>query len=120
MMPGMGMGMGMGTGSGRGTNEVNEMQSGKNYLILTVDWYAWVGRCVRQVGPYEYEFEQASKFDTNAGDVFGEIAAGDKGLRSRATYQHFQGKAILGMGRVAVFEWAGQLPQEYDTGSSRR
>lgn len=89
------------------------MEPGKNYLILTVDWYAWVGRCVRQVAPYEYEFEYVSKFDTNAGDVFGEIAAGDKDLRDRATYQHFRGSALLGLGRVGVFDWVGQLPQEY-------
>jgi hypothetical protein len=119
---GSGIGRGRGSGSGRGSGrgigrgrgrEIQHMESGKQYLILTVDWYAWVGRCVRQVGPYEYEFEKVSKFDTNAGDVFGEIAAGDRELRRRATYQHFQGKALLGLGRVAVFEWVGQLPQEY-------
>ena len=89
------------------------MEPGKCYLILTVDWFAFAGRCLRQIGPWEYEFEKVSKFDTNAGDVFGEIASGDKELRKRATYQHFTGKAILGMGRVAVFEWVGKLPQEY-------
>lgn len=89
------------------------MESGKCYLILTVDWFAFAGRCLRQIGPWEYEFEKVSKFDTNAGDVFGEIAAGDELLRQRASYQHFRGKAILGMGRVAVLEWVGQLPQEF-------
>ena len=89
------------------------MEPGKCYMILTVDWYAFVGRCVRQIGPWEYGFELVSKFDTNAGDVFGEIAAGDETLRRNATYQHFSGEAILGMGRVAVFEWVGALPQEY-------
>jgi uncharacterized protein (TIGR02996 family) len=113
---GSGIGSGIGSGRGRGT----EMEPAKNYLILTVDWYAWVGRCVRQVGPYEYEFEQVSKFDTNAGDVFGEIAAGDETLRRGCTYQHFQGKALLGLGRVGVFEWVGKLPQEYAGPAQRR
>lgn len=90
------------------------MESGKCYLILTVDWYAFAGRCLRQVNPWEYEFEKVSKFDTNAGDVFGEIAAGSEELRKGASYKHFQGKPILGMGRVGVFEWVGRLPQEYD------
>lgn len=86
------------------------MEPGNNYLILTVDWYAWVGRCVRQVAPYEYEFEKVSKFDTNQGDVFGEVAADLPGYRARCTFQHFAGKQLLGLGRVAVIEWAGELP----------
>ena len=88
------------------------MEPGKAYLIFTVDWFAWVGRMVRQIGPWEYEFESVSKFDTNAGDVFGEIAAGDAALRKGCTYQHFQGVCILGQGAVGKIPWVGKTPQE--------
>jgi hypothetical protein len=80
--------------------------------MLTVDWYAFCGRCLRQVSAFEYAFELVSKFDTNRGDVFGEIAAGDKELRRAASYQHFSGEVLLGHGRVAVLAWADKLPQE--------
>lgn len=88
------------------------MEVGKCYLIFTVDWFAWVGRMVRQIGPWEYEFESVSKFDTEQGDVFGEIAAGDMEMRRRCSYQHFQGKCILGQGAVGKIPWAGNTPQE--------
>lgn len=92
------------------------MRAGKNYMILTVDWYAWVGRCVRQVGPYEYEFEKVSKFDTNQGDVFGEVAADKPGFRERCSFQHFEDDPecphILGLGAVGKIAWKGKLPQE--------
>ena len=67
---------------------------------------------MRQIGPWEYEMESVSKFDTNSGDVFGEIAGGDDRLRRACTYQHFKGKCILGQGAVGKIPWAGKTPQE--------
>ena len=96
------------------------MQVGKAYLVFTVDWFAWVGRVVRQIGPFEYEFDSVSKFDTNNGDVFGQIAAGDMRLRRACTYQHFysfeeDGEMRyheLGQGAVGKIPWKGKTPQE--------
>lgn len=96
------------------------MEPGKAYLIFTVDWFAWVGRMVRQIGPWEYEFDSVSKFDTNAGDVFGEIAAGDESLRKGCTYQHFKGLCILGQGAVGKIPWEGKTPQEAGLGVEAR
>jgi uncharacterized protein (TIGR02996 family) len=112
---GSGIGSESGRGSGIGSGEIT-MQAGKCYMILAVDWYAYVGRCVRQVGPYEYEMELVSKFDTNSGDTFFQIAAGDKSLRNRCTYQHYPDTPgeypIIGLGSVGKFPWVGKLPQE--------
>ncbi len=88
------------------------MEPGKRYLIMAVDWYVFCGRMIRQVAPYEYEFELVSTFDTNAGNVFGQVAADEGNYRAGCTFQHYPTKAILGLGRVAVFEWVGKLPQE--------
>lgn len=89
------------------------MEQGKAYLVTTVDWFAWVGRVVRQVGPWEYEFESASKVvDTNDGDCWEELCAGNKAARSRAEYRHYKTPVILGMGVVAKIEWVGKTPQE--------
>lgn len=89
------------------------MEIGSAYLIETVDWFAWVGRVTRQVGPWEYEFSAASKIaETNNGDVWHALAAGDEEARRRATYKHYKTKVILGLGVVAKIEWFGDTPQE--------
>lgn len=89
------------------------MEIGKTYLIETVDWFAWVGRVVRQIGPWEYELESCSKIaETNNGDNWERLAAGDKGARKAATYRHYTTPVILGLGAVAKIEWIGKTPQE--------
>lgn len=89
------------------------MEIGKAYLIETVDWFAWVGRVVRQIGPWEYVFESCSKIaDTNNGDCWEKLAAGDKNLRAACSYKHYSTPVILGMGVVAKIEWLGKTPQE--------
>ena len=89
------------------------MEIGKRYLIITVDWFAWVGRAVRQVGPWEWEFEHLSKIsETNNGDCWQALCDGDKEARKRAIYQHYKVKGILGLGAVVKLEWKGKTPQE--------
>lgn len=89
------------------------MEQGKAYLIETVDWFGWVGRVKRQVGPWEYEMESCSKIsDTNAGDVWHQLAAGDKAARKAATFIHYTTPVILGLGAVVKIEWLGKTPQE--------
>ena len=44
-------------GSGSGSGKETIVEIGKAYLIETVDWFSWVGRVKRQVGPWEYEME---------------------------------------------------------------
>ena len=89
------------------------MQVGQVYLLETVDWFAWVGRVKRQIGPWEYEFESVSKVsDTNAGDVWHLLAAGDEKARKAATYLHYTVPVILGLGVVCKIEWVGKTPQE--------
>ena len=106
---GRGSGSGSGSGIGRGTN----MELGKVYMVTTVDWFAWVGRPVEQVGPFEWRFEKCSKIsDTGGGDVWQKLAEGDDAARRRATFIHYKTGVILGMGVVAKIEWAGNTPQE--------
>ena len=89
------------------------MEPGKAYLVITVDWFAWVGRVVRQVGPWEYEFESLSKIsETNNGDCWQQLCEGDKAARQRATYQNYKVKGLLGLGAVVKLEWLGKTPQE--------
>lgn len=89
------------------------MEPGKAYLIITVDWFAWVGRMVKPVGPFEYEFESVSKVsETNNGDNWAALCKGDKRAREAATYMHYEVKALLGIGAVAKIEWIGKTPQE--------
>ena len=89
------------------------MEAGKAYLIETVDWFAWVGRVKRQIGPWEYEMEKCSKIsNTNNGDNWHELAAGNIEARKAATYLHYKTAVILGMGVVAKIEWEGKTPQE--------
>ena len=111
---GIGSGSGSVSGIGRGkTEEDGLMEIGKAYLLETVDWFAWVGRVKRQIGPWEYEFESCSKIsETNAGDVWQKLCEGDREYRQRATYVHYRMPVILGLGVVVKVEWAGQTPQE--------
>ena len=89
------------------------MEIGQVYLIETVDWFAWVGRVVEQVGPWEYKFDSCSKIaETNNGDNWEAIAAGDMDARKACTYKHYKIKVILGLGVVAKIEWVGNTPQE--------
>ena len=93
------------------------MQVGKAYLLITVDWFAWVGRVKRQLGPWEHEFESLSKVsETNNGDCWQALCSGDKAARKRASYQHYaddpEQPHILGMGVVAKLAWKGKTPQE--------
>lgn len=92
------------------------MQPGQCYMMYVVDWFAWVFRVVRPVGPYEYEVEGLSKFDTNAGDVFHEVAADVPGRRAACSWQHHKdvpGRPhIIGMGCCGKIAWVGKLPCE--------
>lgn len=87
------------------------MEPGKAYLIHCGDWHTFVGRVAAQVGPYTYRLEKVSKVrNTNNGDVWEQLCAGDKRLRKAATYAHYK-SAILPL-TVAAFEWVGKVPQE--------
>ena len=89
------------------------MEIGKVYFIETVDWFAWVGRLVRQVGPWEYEFTSCSKIsDTNNGDNWHLLCEGDEEARKAATYIHYKQPVILGLGVVVKVLWDGNTPQE--------
>lgn len=89
------------------------MEIGLAYLIETVDWFGWVGRVSRQVGPWEYEFVSVSKIaETNHGDNWHDLAVGDEAARKAASYKHYKVPVILGMGVVAKILWVGKTPQE--------
>lgn len=94
------------------------MEIGQAYLLQTVDWFAWVGRVKKQVGPWEYEFDSCSKIsETNNRDNWHLLAAGDNKARRAATYKHYQQTSdgrgiILGLGVVVKIPWEGQTPQE--------
>lgn len=112
---GSGRGRGSGIGRGRGSKpfEGEQMEPGKAYLIHGGDWHTFVGRVVRQCGPMLYELEKVSKIDTNNGDCWHELAAGDERLRKACTYFHFTTPAVLPL-TIAAFEWAGRVPQEWE------
>ena len=89
------------------------MEVGKAYLIQTVDWFSWVGRVKRHVGSWEYEMESCSKIsDTNNGDNWEQLAAGEKTARKAASYRHYTVPVLLGLGAVCKIEWLGKTPQE--------
>jgi hypothetical protein len=112
---GIGSGIGSGSGSGRGIGEpyeAKQMEPGKCYLVHCGDWHTLVGRCVRQVGPMTYLFESVSKIaETNNGDCWHQLAAGDKRLRKAATYQHYTTPCPIPL-TIFATEWVGELPQE--------
>lgn len=104
-----GIGRGRGIGSGRGII----MEIGKAYLVITVDWFAWVGRVKRQIGPWEYKMASCSKIsETNNGDNWQHLCAGDLEARKACSYQHYSIPVILGIGAVAKVLWVGETPQE--------
>lgn len=88
------------------------MEIGKAYLIHCGDWHTFVGRVAAQTGPHTYQLECCSKVsDTGAGDVWDELAAGDKRHRRSATYRHYKGLVTVVL-CICAFEWEGKLPQE--------
>lgn len=88
------------------------MEIGQAYLLFCGDWHAFVGRVVAQIGPFTYRLESVSKIaETNNGDNWEKLAAGDKQERKRATYRHYTTPAVVPL-TIAAFEWTGKLPQE--------
>ena len=88
------------------------MRTGTAYLIHSGDWHTFVGRVVGQLGPGTYELEKVSKIaDTNNGDCWELLAAGDAELRRVCTYRHYKTTAVIPL-VIAAFEWVGDLPQE--------
>lgn len=96
------------------------MRIGQCYLIHCGDWHTFVGRVVAQIGPGTYELECVSKIsETNNGDCWGQLAAGNKTLRKACSYVHTPRnpetkewlKAVIPL-VIAAFEWVGKLPQE--------
>lgn len=88
------------------------MEVGKAYLVHCGDWHTICGRVVRQVGPFTYLMEGVSKIaETNNGDNWHDLAAGDAEARKAATYRHYKTIAIVPLS-ILAFEWIGKLPQE--------
>lgn len=88
------------------------MEPGMCYLLHCGDWHTYVGRCVRQVGPMTYQFECVSKIcETNNGDCWEALAAGDEQLRAACTYRHHTTRSVFPLS-IAAHEWVGKLPQE--------
>lgn len=88
------------------------MEVGKAYIVHGGDWHTFVGRVVRQVSPLVYEMGMGSKIiETNNGDVWNEMAAGDKRLREAAGYAHIKTTLIVPL-TIAAIEWVGKTPQE--------
>lgn len=120
---GIGRGSGIGSGSGRGSGRVRgigsgtiypggQMRVGRCYLVHGGDWHTFVGRVREQLGPLTYELEGVSKVaETNNGDVWHELAAGDERLRRACDYRHHTTPVVVPLG-IAAIEWVGKLPQE--------
>lgn len=88
------------------------MEIGKAYLIHCGDWHTFVGRVVEQIGPMTYGMECVSKIaETNNGDCWESLAAGDERLRAACDYRHHTTPGVFPLG-IAAFEWVGKLPQE--------
>lgn len=89
------------------------MDPGVAYLIHCGDWHTFVGRVVRQIGPGTYKWESVSKItETNNGDCWEELAAGNQRLRDAASYRHYTTPGVIPL-VIAAFEWVGLTPQEY-------
>jgi hypothetical protein len=111
---GLGLGLGSGSGSGSGSEpyKVTHMRVGKAYLVHCGDWHTFVGRVTAQTGPHAYEMGSVSKIsETNNGDCWHALAAGDKRLRRAARYEHYTTTAVIPL-VIAAFEWLGATPQE--------
>ena len=88
------------------------MRVGRCYLVHGGDWHTFVGRVREQLGPLTYELEGVSKVaETNNGDVWHELAAGDERLRRACDYRHHTTPVVVPLG-IAAIEWVGKLPQE--------
>lgn len=88
------------------------MEVGKAYIVHGGDWHTFVGRVKRQISPITYEMEMASKIsETNNGDCWHELAAGDKRLRGDCDYAHIKTALIVPL-TIAAMEWVGKTPQE--------
>lgn len=89
------------------------MRIGKCYIVHCGDWHSYVGRCSEQIGTGAiFEFDKASKIhETNNGDCWEKLAAGDKQLRAACTYRHHTTPTVIPL-VIAAIEWLGNLPQE--------
>ena len=87
------------------------MEIGKAYLIHCGDWHTFVGRVVRQCGPFTYVMDSCSKLDTQQGDIWHDLAAGDERRRKACSYWHDKGERIVVLSITCV-EWKGKTPQE--------
>lgn len=88
------------------------MEVGKRYMLFCGDWHVFCGLCQEQLGPYTYKLVMVSKIsETNNGDNWHEIAAGNEQARKRATYLHYATAGVYPLS-IAAFEWEGKLPQE--------
>lgn len=94
------------------------MRPGKSYLIHAGDWHTFVGRVVEKIGPQTYEVELVSKIrNTNNGDCWHQLAAGDARLREECDYAHYETIMVIPLA-IAAFEWVGKLPQEVERATS--
>ena len=90
------------------------MDQGKAYLVHAGDYHTFCGRMVEQTTPLLYRFENVSKIrQTNNGDCWDELAAGDEEKRKACDYRHFKTACELPISIIAV-EWVGELPQEWE------
>ena len=71
---------------------------------------------MRQVTPLLWELESSSKIhDTNNGDVWERLAAGDQSLREAAEYRHDETPRIVPVS-ISALEWLGETPKEAGLG----
>jgi len=118
---GSGTGDGIGSGRGSGSGYINFVKSsgvimevGNRYLVHCGDWHTIVGKVIAQIGPATYKMEYVSKVvNTNNGDCWEELAAGNEEARKEATYKHYKVVAIVPLS-ILAFEWVGLLPQEQE------
>lgn len=88
------------------------MEIGKAYLVHCGDWHTFVGRVERQIGPQTYLMVSVSKItETNNGDCWHNLAAGDEQLREACSYAHYKTAMVIPL-TIAAFEWVGKTPQE--------
>lgn len=90
------------------------MRIGTAYLVHCGDWHSFVGRVTDQIGPFTYVLSSASKIDnTNEGDNWHILAAGNERARKAAKYLHHTTELIIPL-TIAALEWVGETPQEAD------
>jgi len=101
-----------GRGSGSTIYPGDTMRAGTAYIVHCGDWHTFVGRVTDQLGPLTYEMSHVSKIaDTNDGDNWHLIAAGDKRARDTCTYHHYETPLVLPLS-IAAIEWVGETPAE--------